>query len=182
MRRALLCVLPFGLLLIPTVAFAQSTSSTDSQTLQALLKEVRKLRQDVRTMTVASQRAQILLSREQMEQIAVENAQKELDAANSHVSEIQRQERNSQEQIQYFSDQDNEDRTPNPASRQRIESMIARFKTNLAQQSVDEQSAETSQMQAKEKLQIEQGKLDALQAELDRLDKDLQNFATQPIN
>lgn len=181
MRGALLCILSFSLLLTPGVAYSQSASSTDSQTLQALLKEVREMRQDIRTMTAASERAQILLSREQVEQAAVENAQKELDSASSRVSEIQRQERNSQEQIQYFTDQDSEDRTPNAASRQRIEALIARFKANLEQQSAEEQSAQGSQMQAKDKLQIEQGKLDELQAELDRLDKDLQNFTTQTI-
>lgn len=182
MRRVLLCVLPFALVLIPEVASSQSASSTDSQTLQELLKEVRQMRQDIRTMTATSQRAQILLSREQVEQVAVATAQKELDGANSRLTEIQRQERNAQEQIQYFSDQDNEDRTPNAASRQRIEALIARFKMNLEQQSLEEQSAQTSQMQAKEKLQVEQGKLDELQTELDRLDKDLQQFASQPIN
>ena len=133
-------------------------------------------------MTVTSERAQILLSREQAEQAAVASAQKELDSANSRVSEIQRQERDSQEQIQYFSDQDNEDRTPNASSRQRIEALLQRFKANVEQQGQEEQSALTGQMQAKDKLQIEQGKLDALQSELDRLDKDLQDFANQPIN
>lgn len=182
MRRVLLCVLPFALVLIPNVASSQSTSSNDSQTLQALLKEVQELRQDVRTMTAASERAQILLSREQVEQGAVESAQKELDAANSRVSEVQRREGDLQEQIQAFTDEDNEDRTPNASARQRIEALIARFKANLERQGLQEQSAQTSQMQAKEKLQIEQGKLDTLQAELDRLDKDLQSFTTQTVN
>lgn len=181
MRRALLCVMPFALILIPASAFGQS-NSTDSQTLQELLKEVRQLRQDLRTIATTSQRAQILLSREQVEQASVASAQKELDAANSRLSEFQRREREFQEQIQAFTDEDNEDRTPNASARQRLEAMIQRFKTNLEQQNVDEQNALTIQMQAKEKLQIEQGKLDALQSELDRLDKDLQDFATQPVN
>lgn len=181
MRRALLCVLSFGLLLIPGVASAQSTS-TDSQTLQELLKEVRQLRQDLRTIATTSQRAQILLSREQVEQASVASAQKELDSANSRVSEFQRRERDFQEQIQAFTDEDNEDRTPDASSRQRLEAMIARFKSSLEQESVQEQSAMSSQMQAKDRLQIEQGKLDALQSELDRLDKDLQDLGTQPVN
>lgn len=181
MRRALLCVMSFGLLVIPGVASAQSTS-TDSQTLQELLKEVRELRQDLRTIATTSQRAQILLSREQVEQTSVASAQKELDSANSRVSEFQRRERDFQEQIQAFTDEDNEDRTPDASSRQRLEAMIARFKSNLEQESVQEQSAMTTQMQAKDRLQVEQGKLDALQAELDRLDKDLQDLGTQPVN
>ncbi|MGH9710386.1 MAG: hypothetical protein ACRD37_07555, partial [Candidatus Acidiferrales bacterium] len=82
MRRASLLV--FGLLLIPTTCFGQSTS-TDSQTLQALLKEVRQLRQDVRTVTVASERVQILLSRLQAQQTAVGRAQQRLSDAHSSL-------------------------------------------------------------------------------------------------
>jgi hypothetical protein len=49
-----------GLILASTVSVGQ-TASPDSQTLQALLAEVRQLRKDLRTTTVASQRVQILL-------------------------------------------------------------------------------------------------------------------------
>jgi len=56
------CLLILGLLLIATPVLGQS-ASTDSQTLQALLSEVRQLRHDLQTTTLAAQRAQILLYR-----------------------------------------------------------------------------------------------------------------------
>jgi hypothetical protein len=43
------------LMLVPAPVFGQSTS-TDSQTLQALLAEVRQLRHDLQTTTIAAQR------------------------------------------------------------------------------------------------------------------------------
>ena len=52
-------LLPLALL-FSTTAFAQ-TNSNDSDTLKSLLSEVRLLRQDLRTTTVAAQRAQILV-------------------------------------------------------------------------------------------------------------------------
>jgi len=58
------------LLIVPIIAAAQS-NSTDSQTLQALLGEVRQLRQELRSSTVAAQRAQILIYRVQAQQGAV---------------------------------------------------------------------------------------------------------------
>lgn len=185
MRRALLLVLSFCLLPFPATVFAQSGSSlspSDSQTLQALLREVRELRQDVRSVTVASERAQILLSRLQAQQAAVDSAQKEVDEATERVRQVNSRQHDLQAEIKYYSDQDNEDRTPNASDRQRIESVLDRMKSNLDSSSNDAEEAQTAQMQAKEKLQIEQGKRDALQSALDQVDKSLQDLSSQPVN
>jgi hypothetical protein len=56
-----LSLLPLTLL-FSTAAFAQ-TNSNDSDTLKSLLSEVRLLRHDLQTTTVAAQRAQILVYR-----------------------------------------------------------------------------------------------------------------------
>jgi hypothetical protein len=63
-------ILALGFLLSSTLCFGQTTPS-ESQTLQALLLEVRQLRQDLQTTTVAAQRAQILLYRLQGQEAAV---------------------------------------------------------------------------------------------------------------
>lgn len=183
MRRASPFIIIFTLLLTPTITFGQSTStSTDSQTLQALLREVRQLRQDMRNITVSSQRAQILLSREQLQQIAVANAQKEEDAAKESTERADQRSRQLTMQIKYDTDEDNEDATPNPNQHQRIEQQIASVKTMLEQANTDGARAQSAEMQAHEKLQIEQSKLAAIQSELDQLDRDLQTFASQPVN
>lgn len=185
MRRASPFVLVLTLLLAPTMSFGQSTStstSTDSQTLQALLREVRELRQEMRTMTVASERAQILLSREQLQQAAVQNAQKEEDTAKERTERADEHSQQLTRQIKYYTDQDNEDATPNPEQRQRIEQELASMKTMLEQANADDAKAQSAEMQANEKLQIEQSKLAAIQTELDQVDRALQNLASQPVN
>jgi hypothetical protein len=57
-----LSVITAGMLLFSATCFAQTTTN-DSQTLQALLSEVRQMRQDLRTTTIAAQRSQILIYR-----------------------------------------------------------------------------------------------------------------------
>ena len=71
MNRSSLFVV--GLLFFSTACFGQTTPG-DSQTLQALLLEVRQLRQDLQTTTIAAQRAQILIYRLQGQEAAVARA------------------------------------------------------------------------------------------------------------
>jgi chromosome segregation ATPase len=181
MRSASLLTLLLGLLFISPTSPGQSTS-TDSQTLQALLQEVRQLRQDVRTVTVATERSQILLSRLQTQQTAVEDAQKEFDQAHTAAAQAEEHSKTLQNEVKYYADQDNEEQTPNATDRQKIEDVISRLKTRLDQTGSEAQEAQTSEMQAQERLQIEQSKLSALQDELDQVDKILQNLASEPIH
>lgn len=185
MRRVLLSILTLGILLIPAPVLGQSTlatASSDSQTLQALLREVHQLRQDVRTVTTTAGRAQILLSRLQVQQTAAASAQKELDAADSSLAQGNLRVRTLENQVKYYSDQDTDDRTPNPADRQRIEDMLARLKSTVEEANAQEQQDQAAEMNAKQRLQIEQSRLSALQDELDQIDKALQDFASQPVN
>lgn len=192
MRRALVSVLlvlifavSFGLTCDSRAATYQSNSgsaSKDSQTLQALLREVRELRQDLRTATIASERAQILLTRLQAQQQAVTAAQKELDQARSQLNQTENRHRNIQRQIQYYTDQDTEDTTPDPAKRQSLEQEINRMKASLQEAETQRDGLQANETRAKDELQVEQSKLDALQNELDQIDRALANLASQPVN
>src|SRR6267154_5881915 len=82
------CLLIPVFLLISAPVFGQSTA-TDSQTLQALLSEVRQLHHDLQTTTVAAQRAQILLYRLQGQEAAVVRATQKVDDARARISETQ---------------------------------------------------------------------------------------------
>ena len=64
-RAYFLIILAFAM---PRVTFGQAASS-DSQTLQALLNEVRELRQDLRVSLAKVQSAQILVSRLQIQEM-----------------------------------------------------------------------------------------------------------------
>src|SRR6267143_4638954 len=86
MNRSSLFVL--GLLLFSTACLGQTTPN-DSQTLQSLLLEVRQLRQDLQTTTIAGQRAQILIYRVQGQEAAVARASQRLDEARDKLARIE---------------------------------------------------------------------------------------------
>jgi phage-related minor tail protein len=113
---------------------------------------------------------------------ARDRAQKELDNARSLLAQAQKRRNEIENEIKYYTDQDTEELTPDSAQRQRIEDLVGRFKSNLEKASLEEQKAQSYEMQAKDALQIERAKLDALQDELDRLDQSLKGLASQPVN
>src|SRR5207249_5887194 len=80
--------LVLGFLSFSTTCFGQTTTG-DSQRLQALLSEIRLLRQDLQTTTIAAQRAQILIYRLQGQEAAVARASQRLDDARDKLARIQ---------------------------------------------------------------------------------------------
>lgn len=194
MRRAFLSVLAIVIFVLtvsvtcdsraatPQSNSSNNSSTTDTQTLQALLREVRELRQDLRTSTIASERAQILLTRLQAQQQAVDSAQKETDAVRNQVNEAELHSKTLENQIKYYSDQDTEEATPDATKRQRIEQMINHWKAELQDAEAQRDAAQSSASQARQQLQLEQSKLDALQSELDQIDRVLANLASAPVN
>src|SRR5216683_4650595 len=79
-------------LLCSTAAFAQ-TDSNDSDTLKSLLSEVRLLRHDLQTTTVAAQRAQILVYRAQAQESVVRRTQERVDDTRSKLAQTRFEEK-----------------------------------------------------------------------------------------
>jgi chromosome segregation ATPase len=170
MHRSWFLVL--GFLVISPGAFAQ-TSSTDSQTLQALLAEVRQLRQELRTTTVAAQRVQILLYRLQIQEAAVAHAERRVDEARSALSQTQTEVKMMASGIKQI--EDKVSNAQNPVERKQQEDLLAKFKAGLESQESSEQQLQARESEAEQDLRAEQAKLNALQDQLDRLDKSLEN-------
>jgi hypothetical protein len=169
MRRAWFLLL--ALLTASTAAFAQS-ASTDSQTLQSLLAEVRQMRKDLQTTTVASQRVQILLYRLQSQQAAVARAQQRLDEVHSRLAD-------AQAGVRHFSSEIERDEfalndSQNSPDRKQVEGMLAAAKRELEVQKAAEQDWETKEAEAVQNLRSEETKLTVLEEQLDRLDRDLE--------
>jgi hypothetical protein len=160
------------LLLISPAAFAQ-TSSTDSQTLQALLAEVRQLRQELRTTTVAAQRVQIFLYRLQIQERAVERAQRRVDEARATLSQTQTEVKMIAASIKDM--EDKVSNAQNPVERKRQEDLLAKFKAGLELQENSEQQSQARESEAEQDLRTEQAKLNALQGQLDVLDKSFES-------
>ena len=170
-------LLALGLLLISPAAFGQ-TSSTDSQTLQALLAEMRQLRQELRTTTAAAQRVQILLYRLQIQEGAIERAQRRVDDARSALSQTQAEVKMMALTIKQMEDKISN--AQNPVERKRQEDLLPKFKAELESQQNSEQQSQARESEAEQELRAEQAKLNALQDQLERLDKSLETTNRQP--
>jgi hypothetical protein len=146
-----------------TATFAQTTSS-DSQTLQALLTEVRQLRQGLQISLTRMQSAQILLSRLQIEEVAVSRASQHLDDARSKLAEIQFVVRSETAEIKHYEDapNDGDNAAQNDDALRRAKSDLE-ASTSLAQQ---RQSIETD---AELQLRTGQDRLSKLESVLDEL-------------
>lgn len=163
--------LAFGLFFASTAAFGQSAPA-DSQTLQALLSEVRQLRKDLQTTTVASHRVQILLYRMQSQQAAVARAQQRVNEADSRLADAKGAVRHFTSEIESAEAALND--SQNATQRQQLEQILAANKRELEPQKLAEQEWETKAAEAVQNLRSEETKLTALEDQLDRVDKDLE--------
>jgi len=165
------CFLLLGLLVLSIPAFAQSAPS-DSQTLQALLSEIRQLRKDLQTTTVAAQRVQILMYRLQMQHAAVARAQQRVDEARSRLAEAQDRVRHFTTEIERAEAALND--SQNSIDSKQVEGMLAAAKRELEPQKIAQQEWETKEAEAVQNLRSEEAKLAGLEEQFDRLDRELE--------
>jgi chromosome segregation ATPase len=171
MNRSVLFAL--GFLLFSTACFGQTTAG-DSQTLQALLSEVRQLRQELQTTTIAAQRAQILIYRVQGQEAAVARASQRLEATGEKLAGIQAERKHATADVKQQEEFINN--TDNPANqRKEVEGMLSQLKTRVESLENEEQQVRTREIDAEQQLRTEEGRLSDLRDQLDRLDKDLEN-------
>ena len=165
LRRAALVLL---LLLCASAVLGQATA-TDSQTLQAMLLEIRQLRQDLQTSAIAARRAQILIYRLHIQEAVVAQVTQRFDAAKSSVEQARNQRRYNENQIKQYEEM--RDQAQDEAQRKQFDAWIANLKWQIEALGPEEQEAQTTQLEVEEQARIEQAKLSRLENELDELDR-----------
>ncbi len=153
-------------------------AQSDPQTLQALLTEVRQLRQALQALTVTAQRSQILVFRLQAQGTVVARAAQRVDDLRSRIASLQSERRNAQSQLKQMEEHLSSSR--DLAERNRVEEMLTQLKAHFESLGVTEQDLLTRQSEAQEQLRIEQGKLGILEEQLNRLDRDLETAGRPP--
>lgn len=151
--------------------------STDARTLQSILEEVRQLRQDIHATAATVQRAQILIYRLRIQMDVVARATERLEQARGQLEQIKF--RRNQINAQLKNEQEVLARTQDASAREQIEGSIENTKRWLEQMVSEEPEAQAKEMEYVSQLQLEQEKLDDLQAQLDRLDRKLELVATK---
>jgi chromosome segregation ATPase len=167
-------VLALSLLLFSSPLLGQTTPA-ESPTLQALLAEIRQLRQDLQTSAIAARRAQILVYRLHVQEAAVAHTSQRLDKAMTSIEQLRRT--REYQELQIKRDEDMRDRDENAAQRKQFEDAIAEFKAQLEALVPEEQEAQRRKTELEQQSRIEQAKLDQLQDQLDRLDQAVMNAA-----
>ena len=166
----LILVLALGL---PAVA---QTSSPDSPVLEALLTEIRGLRQDLQTTAATIQRVQILMFRVQTEAQFVSRASDHADQARQMCNNLQQQRTALSQEIARL-EANPPDNVPGRGAS--TADNLARLKSNLESTGVMEQQCRSREIDANSQLHDEQAKMNDLQDQLDKLDKTLSALGRQ---
>ena len=165
-----LSFLPLTLLLVPTT-FAQANPS-DSDTLKALLTEIRQLRQDLRTTTAAAQRSQILVYRAQAQESVVRRVQERVDGTRSMLAQIQSEQKSRVAGMKQIEEKKSSSDTPATEQKQ-LEDVLSQVKARFDADANKEQETQAKLIESEEQLRLEQAKLSGLQDELDKMEKQL---------
>ena len=162
-----------SLLLFSTACFGQTTLN-DSQTLQALLSEVRQLRQEVQITITVSQRAQILIYRLQGQEAAVGRASLRLDEARDKLARTRDERKRVVSEVRQTEDIIGNNET-SAAQRKQFEDRLPLIKARLESLDADEQQNQSRAIEAEQLLRTEEFRLSDLREQLERLDKTLEN-------
>ena len=157
-------------------AFAQ-TPSPDSQTTQALLVEVRQLRQDLQNAAATIQRVQIVMFRLQDQSAVLSRATDRLNDARLRCTQAQAQLKMVAVQLEQAEARQRS--AQNPADQRAAEGMLAQFKTEAEMAANEEQECRAGEIEAESQFRAEQAKLNDLQEQLDKLDRVLAGYGAK---
>jgi chromosome segregation ATPase len=172
MQRAFLFIL---VVLGTPAATVGQTAPSESQTLQALLTEVRGLRHDLQVSLTRVESAQILLSRLQIQQVAVTRASQHVDETRSKLAEVQLVQKAEAAKVASLQERLSED----PEHREDIQLSLNHAQSDLTAATDLAQQRQATETEAEQQLQTEQDKLKKLEAQLDELLNDVTTLGGQ---
>lgn len=172
MHRRFLFFFFLGIFLFPAASFGRSNAS-ESQTLQALLTEVRQVRQELHGSMVKVRGAQIVIARLQLEETAVEHASQRLDDARSKLTGVQGRETHISAKIGSLEDILNSVDQSSEFLKPQLQAQLHDLRSELEAAKNEESLRQTAETDAEQHLRTEQGERDTLQAQLDEIVKRL---------
>jgi hypothetical protein len=152
-----------------------AAQSSDSQTLSAILAEIRQLRQELTATTAAAQGVQILLYRLQLQGDVVRNAVQRHDQAVAKVKDAERARLDAASGLKAA--EDKLASMGNDSQRPTIEAQAREMKRRVEMWTRDEADSRAVEIGADSELRRERATLADLQQKLDQLDHQLQRYA-----
>ena len=151
------------------VSFAQ-TPAQDTQVTQALLAEIRLLRQDLQATAATIQRVQLVMFRMQTATATLNRATQRLEDTRNRCNYVQPQRKMLTTQIETA---ENRQKTAQNPADPRLGDEIARLKGNLEMLTVQEQQCQSAILDADSQVRAEQAKMNDIQDQFDKLDRAL---------
>src|SRR5215831_3576015 len=152
-------------------------AQADTRTLEALLSEVRALRQDLRASLNRSQSMQILLARLQIQQGVTTRATDRLNNARQkrldtqfHQKELGLEQKGIEDSLP----------APDPQQQSDLLDRLNHVKSDLEVTGHQVQQQQTAELQAEKELREEQDKLNALETQLDELVQSMGDSGSRP--
>jgi len=171
-------------LFLSLVSFAPSSpgQSAEPQTraMEAVLSEIRQLRQDLQAAAVAARKAQIVIYRLHVQAEVVERATERLEGAKSELAQLGFQRKSLPEQIKQLEEM--KDRAETEQKRKQLEDYITTSRANLEEMGAREQELQAKVFELEVDFRAERAKWDRLQDELDHLENSLEHSALQAGN
>jgi uncharacterized phage infection (PIP) family protein YhgE len=159
-------------LLLPGVANSQTPPAPpDSPVTQALLTEIRQLRQDLQFTASTIQRVQIAMFRLQAESTVLNAATQRADNVRERCEQVRTQRKGIAMQIEQ--DVARMRDSGNPVAQKTAEQQAVWLKTTSDELATAEGECAASQVEVENQLRAEQAKMSDLQDQLDKLDKSL---------
>jgi chromosome segregation ATPase len=147
----------------------------ESQATQALLAEVRQLRQDLYAAATTIQRVRIVMCRLQAEGAELNRATQRLDEARGRCNQAQMQRKWLATQIQQTEGRRRD--AQNAAEQKAADAMLVQLRSNEEALTTEEQQCRPGEIDAETQLRAEQAKMNDLQDKLDKLDRALAGYA-----
>jgi chromosome segregation ATPase len=170
MRLKLACL---ATLFLKATAIGQS-ASPDSQMNQAILAEVRQLRQDLQSAAATIQRVQIAMYRLQAETTLLDRATQRLEQARASCAGTEWQRKMFTTQIEQLDTRKRN--SPGSSDQNAAEAQLTDLRFSLEQLTSQEQQCQVERVDAEAQFRVEQAKVNDLEGQLEKLDKVLSDY------
>jgi chromosome segregation ATPase len=170
MYKQVSCV-AMTIFLMNGLSFAQ-TGPSESETLQALLSEVRSMHRDFDLTLQRMQAGQILLSRLQAQQKQLNRANDRMDESRVKLSQVQADEKHAADDLAKFEDE--LDSATDPAKKPELTEIRDHFKASVAALHITEGERVTAETDAEQQLRREQESFDDLNTQLNEIMRQIQ--------
>jgi len=166
MRPILICLAE---LLLRTTGVIAQTAPSDTQMTQAVLAEIRQLRQDLQATAAIIQRVQIVVYRIRTQENLLDRATQRLETARNICTGSEMQRKHFATQIERT--EVAKRNAQNTSDRQAAEEMLANLKSTAEMFASEMGDCQRDQVEAEIQLRAEQAKMSELQDQLEKLDK-----------